>query len=290
MGTFLTFIDLRQSRVYNTFIDSMLRGTIMNYNIIADPMTDHQFQQYLNKLEYDGPVCPTYEVLSALQYAHLMHIPYENLDSLDHKVTSLNHQELFRKIILENRGGICFELNGLYAWLLEKAGFALKNHASRYIFEDDVIQMRRHRVMTVTIDGQRYLTDVGVNSESPRRPLRLIKGEIQSDGISEYRLEKDPFWGWLLWQKLRSHSWHRLYGFTEEPQLDMDYVMPCVFCDLHPDSPINKFEKISIFTADSNIRIWNGEYQIFTRGEKQVRPLSPEEREVLLKRDFGIIK
>lgn len=42
--------------------------------------------------------------------------------------------------------------------------------------------------------------------------------------------------------------------------------------------------------ADSNIRIWNREYQIFTRGEKQVRPISPEEREILLKRDFGIIK
>ena len=43
-------------------------------------------------------------------------------------------------------------------------------------------------------------------------------------------------------------------------------------------------------TADSNIRIWNGEYQIFTRGEKQVRPISPEERKILLKRAFGIIK
>jgi len=43
-------------------------------------------------------------------------------------------------------------------------------------------------------------------------------------------------------------------------------------------------------TADSNIRIWNGEYQIFTHGEKQVRPLSSEEREILLKRAFGIIK
>ena len=42
--------------------------------------------------------------------------------------------------------------------------------------------------------------------------------------------------------------------------------------------------------ADSNIRIWNREYQIFTRGEKQVRSISPEERETLLKRDFRIIK
>lgn len=44
-------------------------------------------------------------------------------------------------------------------------------------------------------------------------------------------------------------------------------------------------------TADSNIRIWNGEYQIFTRGEKQVRrPLHLIESEILLKRAFGIIK
>ncbi|MBQ8589315.1 MAG: arylamine N-acetyltransferase [Firmicutes bacterium] len=262
----------------------------MNYTITADPMTDHQLQQYLNKIEYDGHICPTYEVLSALQYAHLTHIPYENLDSLERKVTSLNHDALFQKMILGTRGGICFELNGLYAWLLEKIGFKFKNHASRYIFADDMVQMRRHRVMTVTIDDQRYLTDVGVNSESPRRPLRLVESEVQSDGVSEYRFEKDPFWGWLLWQKLRGHSWHRLYGFTEEPQLDMDYVMPCVFCDLHPDSPINKFEKVSIFTEDSNIRIWNGEYQTFSHGLKEIRPIDSEERLTLLKRDFGIIK
>lgn len=261
----------------------------MDYKITADLMTDRQLQQYLDIISYTGPVIPTLPVLKALQFAHLTHIPYESLDSLQHKITSLNHYEMFNKIIAGRRGGICFELNGLYAWLLEKIGFKVKNHAARYIFEDDIVQMRRHRVMTVTIDGQRYLTDVGVNSESPRTPLLLREGIVQSDGISLYRFEKDHFWGWLLWQQLEGHPWHRLYGFTEEPQLDMDYVMPCLFCDLHPDSPINKIEKISIFTENSNIRIWNGEYQTFIHGTQHSKSVDFEEKQAVLKRDFGII-
>ena len=260
----------------------------MNYEITSEVMTDIQLRQYMDKLEYRGPLAPTLAVLQALQFAHLTHIPYENLDSMAHKITSLNHHKMFQKMILGRRGGICFELNGLYAWLLEKIGFEVKSHACRYIFADDVMQMRRHRVMTVTIEGLRYLTDVGVNSECPRVPLLLEEGVVQSDGMSEYRLERDPFWGWLLWQKLEGHDWRRFYGFTEEPQLDMDFVMPCVFCDVHPGSPINKYEKISVFTADSNIRIWDGEYQIFAGGKKQTRNVCGEERQEILEREFGI--
>ena len=262
----------------------------MNYQISTEPMTDSQLGQYLDRIGYTGVVTPTLSVLKALQFAHLTHIPYENLDSLEQRITSLNHEEMFRKIIAGNRGGICFELNGRYAWLLEKIGFSMKNHASRYLFGGDLVQMRRHRVMTVSLDGQRYLTDVGVNGESPRMPLLLEEGNVQSDGVAEYRLEKDPFWGWLLWQRLEDHDWHRLYGFTEEPQLDLDYVMPCLFCDVHPDSPINKFEKISIFTEDSNIRIWDGEYQVFTSGVKCGRPVAGAEKSRILKDRFGIIK
>lgn len=262
----------------------------MRYEITAEVMTDRQLQQYLQRLDYVGPIEPTLPVLQALQSAHLLHIPYENLDSLERKVTSLNRQEMFEKMIRGHRGGICFELNGLYAWLLEKVGFQVKNHAARYIFSDDVVQMRRHRVMTVTIDGQRYLTDVGVNSESPRCPLLLQEGNIYSDGVSEYRFEKDAFWGWLLWQKLKGHEWHRLYGFTEEPQLDLDYVMPCVFCDLHPSSPINKYEKISLFTPTANIRLWNGEHQRFAGGTKEARAVTGEERSRILTEIFGIVK
>ncbi len=65
--------------------------------------------------------------------------------------------------------------------------------------------------------------------------------------------------------------------------------MPCVFCDVHPLSPINKFYKISIFTSDANIRIWGDTFSVFKRGtvtEKQ--DVLPQELDCLLRKYFGI--
>lgn len=231
-----------------------------------DIMTQEELNQYFSRLHIEPVIQPDLETLRTLQFHHLCNIPYENLDSLSGKITSLEHADLFQKIITQRRGGICFELNGLYAWLLESLGYQIRNHAARFISREEEVQMRRHRVMTVTIDQKRYLTDVGVNCESPRFPLLLEENLIQSDGISEYQFTKDSFWGWILWQKLAGKEWRRMYGFTEEPQLDLDYVMACVFCDVHILSPVNKFPKISIFTDQENLRIWNDSFQCFRGG------------------------
>ena len=147
---------------------------------------------------------------------------------------------MFAKIIMKNRGGICFELNGLYNWLLESLGYKVTSYAARFIDRLEEYQIRRHRVMCIELEDKRYLTDVGVNSESPRCPLEMAEGKVQSDGICEYKFSRDPFFGWLLWQKERRKPWKRLFGFTEEQQLDMDFIPACIYTDLHPDSPLNK--------------------------------------------------
>ena len=174
----------------------------MNPTINGKPMTPLQIQQYLHKLQLnDLEPAADLATLTKLQDAHLKFIPYENFDCLNGRITSLKRSEVFEKLIMRNRGGICFELNGLYNWLLESLGFTVTSYAARYTDKLEVYQIRRHRVMCVNIDNKRYLTDVGVNSESPRVPLELTEGLIQSDGISQYKLSKDEMFGWLLWQK-----------------------------------------------------------------------------------------
>jgi arylamine N-acetyltransferase len=255
-----------------------------------DLMNDQQIASYLDRLHMTIGPGPDLASLRKLQGQHLMCILYENLDSLDGRITSLSHERLFSKIIDGHRGGICFELNSLYNWLLESLGFQMTSYAARFIDEDDEIQMRRHRVLCAHIDDRRYLTDVGVNSESPRMPLLMEAGAVQSDGLDDYRLTKDDFWGWLLWQKEPGKDWRRLYGFTEEPQMDFDFVMPCVFCDLHPLSPINKTLKASIFTEDTNITIRDGRLEHYRHGEVQERiPIPDVDRLQHILRDvFGI--
>ena len=93
---------------------------------------------------------------------------------------------MFAKIIMKNRGGICFELNGLYNWLLESLGYKVTSYAARFIDRLEEYQIRRHRVMCIELEDKRYLTDVCVNSESPRCPLEMAEGKVQSDGICAY--------------------------------------------------------------------------------------------------------
>lgn len=157
-------------------------------------MNHWQLCQYLRKLHLPQNVpVPDLTTLKLLQDAHLKYVPYENLDILSGKLTSLEHDEMFAKIIMKNRGGFCFELNGLYNWLLEYLGYQVTSYAARFIDRLEEYQIRRHRVMCVALDGRSYLTDVGVNSESPRCPLELTVEKVQSDGISEYKFSRDPF-------------------------------------------------------------------------------------------------
>jgi len=238
-----------------------------NYaDINGRPMKKLQIQQYLRKLQLNHfEPAVNLATLTNLQDAHLKYIPYENFDCLNGKITSLKRQDMFNKVIMHNRGGICFELNGLYNWLLESLGFEVTSYSARFIDKMETYQLRRHRVMCVTLGEKRYLTDVGVNSESPRVPLEIVEGLIQSDGISQYKFTRSEFWGWLLWQKERGKIWKRLFGFTEEPQIDKDFITPSFWCDAHPDSPFIKSKKLSIFREDCNITI-RGNYLKFYLG------------------------
>ena len=244
----------------------------MNPSINGKPMNDLQIQQYLHKLQLTNlePVADL-ETLKKLQDAHLKFIPYDNFDCLNGRITSLKRVDIFAKLIMHNRGGICFELNGLYNWLLESFGFEVTSYAARYTDKLEVYQIRRHRVMCVNLNNKCYLTDVGVNSESPRMPLEMTEGLIQSDGISQYKLSRDDFFGWLLWQKERGKPWKRLYGFTEDPMIDKDFIAASFWCDAHPDSPFIKNKTLSIFREDCNITIRGNFLKFYLGGRVKYR-------------------
>jgi N-hydroxyarylamine O-acetyltransferase len=93
---------------------------------------------YLKRLNYLRPVHTDFETLKRLQIAHLQNIPFENLDiGLGRKI-ELNENALWNKLITHKRGGFCYELNGLFAWLLKQIGYqVIYLNARDYHEEDD---------------------------------------------------------------------------------------------------------------------------------------------------------
>src|SRR5438128_11461527 len=78
---------------------------------------------YLQRINYGGSLEPDIQTLSALQETHLLTVPFENLDISLGREIKLDEAALYHKIVEQQRGGFCYELNGLFASLLRTLGF-----------------------------------------------------------------------------------------------------------------------------------------------------------------------
>lgn len=222
-------------------------------------------EAYLRRIGLDDDVSslkPDAALLRRLQYAHVTTVPYENLDILAGIPLKLDTDSLFDKIVLRGRGGYCFELNGLFGWLLRELGYETKDYMARYIHGSTEVPMRRHRVITAVTDEGEMLCDAGVGERSAKYPLLLSEGVIQRQGGETYRMERDPFYGWVVCA-LHKGEWYRQYGFTREPQLDIDYVMPSYYCEKHPDSIFNREYMLAIKTAGGRETLSGRVYRVF---------------------------
>ena len=77
---------------------------------------------YLNRISYAGSMEPTAAVLCSLHRAHMLAVPFENLDiGLGRKIIC-DEEAILRKIVQQRRGGFCYELNGAFAALLRELG------------------------------------------------------------------------------------------------------------------------------------------------------------------------
>lgn len=258
-------------------------------------MNSAELQQYFeriglkNELDPQGRLPLTGETLSKIQLAQMQTIPYENLDLLRGVPLRLAPEALFEKMVLHKRGGYCFEVNGLLGHALRAAGFQVTDYAARIMLGKMDVQTRRHRVLCVQADDGAFICDAGMNREVQRIALRMEPGLVQTDGIAEYKLEQDAFFGWILYQRMPKHDFWPVYAFTEEPQTDIDYEMPSFWCEKHPDSPLNKVNRISIVRGAEHLSMIDGEFIRFADGTVQERrPIPKEDQPAFFAEVFGI--
>lgn len=143
---------------------------------------------YLRRVRYGGVPHPDRETLFALHRAHLAHIPYENFDIQFQRESSLEVGPAFDKIVTRRRGGWCYEMNGLFAWALEKIGFSVTRVSGGVMREElGEATMGGHLVLLAHLD-ETYLCDVGFG-DGMVEPAPLRDGAFTQNGFA-FRLEK----------------------------------------------------------------------------------------------------
>ena len=247
-------------------------------------------EKYFRRIGLEMPetIAPDGELLKKLHFAHCTTVPYENLDIIRNIPLRLDDVGLYQKVVEEGKGGYCFELNGLFAWLLRELGYKVTEYASRYLRGESSIPMRRHRVLKVeAVDGV-YCADVGIGEVCPRYPLKLVEGLEQSQFDECYRFDKDEALGWVLMDFYKG-QWRQFYSFTEEPQLPQDYIALSFYCEKHPDSPFIHAEMFSLKTETGRITLDGNVYKEFVNGEVTVKELSEAEMPAAYAK-FGLVK
>ncbi|WP_436530579.1 arylamine N-acetyltransferase family protein [Actinoplanes sp. HUAS TT8] len=165
------------------------------------------FPAYLNRIGQPRPAVADDAALRELSWAHQTAVPFENLSIHLGEPISLEPGDLFDKVVTRRRGGFCYELNGLFALLLEELGYSVDRVASR-VHRGDGRFGPLFDHLALIVDG-RWVVDVGFGRHSSY-PLRLdTPGEqadpggrfavipaddgdldIYRDGEPQYRLER----------------------------------------------------------------------------------------------------
>ena len=200
-------------------------------------MTPQMIEQYFQRI---GLIQPTSTDQSDLRLIHQHQhktIPFENLAILNGESIDITQQALFHKLVTEQRGGYCQELNGLLFEVLSYLGFTIRPLLARVHFGEQPTG-HGHRINLVTIDEQQWVVDAGFGTNTPRSPLPLVFDQVIKTDLQTFRFVEVPLFGAML-QVFEQEKWVNLYS------LDMNHV---VWNDLEYGNHFTSTHPSSLFT------------------------------------------
>ncbi len=243
---------------------------------------------YLERIHYRGSLVPALESLQGLQISHLMAVPFENLSIHANEPILLQEKSLFDKIVLRQRGGFCYELNGLFAVLLHGLGFNVKMLSAGVARSDGGFGPDfDHMTLMVSLE-ERWLVDVGFG-DSFRQPLLMDSREVQVQGDRSYQIDADGVY-LILKERDGEGAWKPQYRFTLQPRQLADFADMCRYHQTSPESSFTQQRVCSRAKTDGRVTLSDMRL-IVTQGHKRRERILADGAEytTVLAEEFGIV-
>jgi N-hydroxyarylamine O-acetyltransferase len=242
---------------------------------------------YLKRIDYHGTLDPSAETLRNLHRAHMLRVPFENLDIHNGRPIILDEGRVVAKIVGERRGGFCYELNGAFAALLRALGFDVDMLSAGVArAEGGFSPPFDHLALLVRLE-QRWLADVGFG-DSFREPLLLDSTEeqVQEDGAYRIAHAGEHL---ILERRDDVGSWEPQYRFTLRPYQYEDFEEMCRYHQTSPDSPFTQRRTCSLALPGGRITLTNLRLITTSGSERQERALADDEEcAAALREHFGV--
>lgn len=246
-------------------------------------------QQYLERIGYSGPPNVSIDTLRDLHRAHMLAVPFENLDIHLGRRIELSLGALFAKIVERRRGGFCYELNGLFAELLRRIGFDVTMISAGVARADGGFGPEFDHMALMVKLNETWLIDVGFG-DSFLEPIRLDESVVSQDTTGAYTVDLDGPLHRVMLRRDDDGVWNPQYRFTTTARQLPDYSDMCAYHQTSPNSTFTQQRVCSLATETGRITLSDLKLIETDSGERHERLLldEAEARRVLADR-FGVV-
>lgn len=245
------------------------------------------FNRYLARIGFEGEAKADLATLTELMRLQLRSVPFENLNVQAGQVVSLVPEDIVQKIVNQQRGGYCYEVNGLFSMALQALGIAHFFVAARPMFYSER-RPKTHMAILVDLADQSWLCDLGFGSYGLREPvaMNMLNTEVQQ-GQDKFMLSQLPDQEYLL-QASIGGQWTAQYSFSAMAQEWLDFAPANYMNSTHPEAIFVKQLLVILQTLEGRKILSGRVLKTWSHGTLTQRVLAESELVGVLLAEFGI--
>jgi len=237
-----------------------------------------------------------FENLNAVLEKAAKAIPFENLCIIENRTNEITKENLIKKILEQNEGGLCYELNSvLYFFLIENGFNTNLIRAIRYNYNSQKWSTmgKTHVANMIKHNGQFYIVDIGFWGNSPLK-LVPVNGETVTSNNGEFKVENinSEHGDSVFYIKLKHKDtdWKIGYAFDSKKVMkDLAELNEVQKINIeHSESKFNNKSLITKFTDKGTMTLTNTSFTEWVDGKLKKKEIDKKLFLEIAKRYFGL--
>lgn len=200
--------------------------------------------------------------LRKLYLAHLHHFVFENIDCLLGNEIKIDLNSLYQKLIINNRGGYCFELNLFFLEALRFFGFSADIYLARVFYRGTGINAKTHLTVVVDLENQKYIVDAGFGGPGPEDVLTFKLDIVQKLFNYNFKIVEDVDFGYMI-QRESDGVFKNVFAFKFDKVYPADLEMSNFYVSRLPSSAFLNNINICQFNSKGRQTVFNSTFNTF---------------------------
>jgi len=241
---------------------------------------------YLDTLGFDTEINSLKDISNLIK-KHEQTFAFSSMKVLLKENISLDLEDIYNDIVVQKRGGYCFEHNKLFFEVLKQLDFDVQFYLARVVNNTSNEVPQTHRFTLLNFEDEQYLIDVGIGFRSPCVPVKFGNSDTSSHlGIS-YKIKEfeDSTFGLQI---LQNNETFTVTNFNLNRCYEADFEMGHFYSHKHPNASFVNNLVISVIFNNEIRSLRNKNYlKIHEKDQEEIIIKSLEQFSSILKDDLN---